>query len=71
LAGAIRPKLRHALLITSQAWGGKTIDTLKGLLAGLKLDLLDPLTTKGLPAEADLATVDRLADTIIAKHAGL
>jgi flavorubredoxin len=71
LAGAIRPKLRHAMLITSQAWGGKTIDTLKNLLAGLKLELLDPVTSKGLPTTADLAQVDQLADIIVAKHAAL
>jgi len=71
LAGAIRPKLRHAMLITSQAWGGKTIDTLKGLLSGLKLELLDPVTSKGLPTPTDLAQVDAIADLIVAKHAAL
>jgi flavorubredoxin len=59
------------MLITSQAWGGKTIETLKGLLSGLKLELLDPVTSKGLPTQADLDQVDALADTIVAKHAAL
>jgi flavorubredoxin len=71
LAGAIKPKLRHAVLIGSQAWGGKTVDTLKGLLAGLKLEMFEPLMSKGLPTALDLAAVDKLAETIQARHAAL
>jgi flavorubredoxin len=71
LAGAIKPKLRHAVIIGSQAWGGKTVDTLKGLLAGLKLELLDPLMSKGLPTSEDLLAVDNLAETIRSRHAAL
>jgi flavorubredoxin len=71
LAGAIKPKLRHAVIIGSQAWGGKTVDVLKGLLAGLKIEMFDPLMSKGLPTTEDLATVDRLAETIQARHAAL
>jgi flavorubredoxin len=71
LAGAIKPKLRHAVLIGSQAWGGKTVDILKGLLAGLKIEMFDPLMSKGLPTPEDLAAVDKLAETIQARHAAL
>jgi flavorubredoxin len=71
LAGAIKPKLRHAAIVGSQAWGGKTVDILKGLLAGLKLELFEPLMSKGLPTAEDLAAVDRLAETIVARHAAL
>jgi flavorubredoxin len=71
LAGAIKPKLRHAVIIGSQAWGGKTVDTLKGLLAGLKLEMFDPLMSKGLPTDEDLAAVDKLAESIAARHAAL
>jgi len=71
LAGAIKPKLRHAAIIGSQGWGGKTVDTLKGLLAGLKLEMFDPLMSKGLPTPEDLAAVDKLAETIKARHAAL
>jgi flavorubredoxin len=71
LAGAIKPKLRHAVIIGSQAWGGKTVDTLKGLLAGLKLEMFDPVMSKGLPTTEDLLAVDKLAETIQARHAAL
>jgi flavorubredoxin len=71
LTGAIRPKLRHAVIIGSQAWGGKTVDTLKGMLAGLKLEMFDPLMSKGLPTDDDLAAVDKLAEAIKSRHASL
>jgi len=68
---AIKPKLRHAAIVGSQAWGGKTVDILKGLLAGLKTELFEPLMSKGLPTAEDLAAVDKLAETIQARHATL
>jgi len=71
LAGAIKPKLRHAVIIGSQAWGGKTVDTLKGLLAGLKLEMFDPLMSKGLPTAEDMSAVDKLAETIQSRHVAL
>jgi flavorubredoxin len=71
LTGAIRPKLRHAVIIGSQAWGGKTVDILKGLLSGLKLEMFDPLMSKGLPTSEDLAALEKLADAICARHAAL
>jgi flavorubredoxin len=71
LTGAIRPKLRHAVIIGSQAWGGKTVETLKGMLAGLKIEMFDPLMTKGLPTDQDLAAVDKLAEAIQVRHTAL
>ena len=71
LAGAIKPKLRHAVIIGSQAWGGKTVDVLKGLLAGLKLEMFEPLMSKGLPTTEDLTAVDKLAEAIVARHAAI
>lgn len=71
LTGAIKPKLRHAVILGSQAWGGKTVEALKTLLGGLKLEMFDPLMSKGLPTDADMAAVDQLAQTIQARHAAL
>jgi len=71
LTSAIKPKLRHAAIVGSQAWGGKTVDTLRGLLAGLKIEIFEPLMSKGLPTAEDLAAVDKLAETIQARHATL
>ncbi len=71
LTGVIRPKLKHAVIIGSQAWGGKTVDTLKGMLGGLKLELFEPLMSKGLPTDGDLAAVDKLAEAIKSRHSTL
>ena len=71
VANMLRPKARFATVIGSLGWGGKTVETLKGLLGNLKVEFLDPVEIKGLPTEADLQTIDALAATIQAKHAGL
>jgi flavorubredoxin len=59
------------VIIGSQAWGGKTVDTLKGLLATLKLEMFDPLMSKGLPTADDMVAVDKLAESIQARHSAI
>jgi flavorubredoxin len=71
VANMLRPKARFATVIGSLGWGGKTVETLKGLLGNLKVEFLDPVEVKGLPTEQDLQAIDALAATIQAKHAGL
>lgn len=71
LAGALRPKTKFAGIIGSYGWGGKAVEILAGLLAGLKVELLDPVLLKGLPRAADFASLDRLADNVTAKHSNL
>ncbi len=71
VANMLRPKARFATVIGSWGWGGKTVETIKGLLGNLKVEFLDPVEVKGLPTEADLQNIDALAATIQAKHAGL
>lgn len=69
LATALRPKLKYAALIGSYGWGTKALEQLTEMLAGLKLEILDPVSCKGLPREATFAALDVLADTIRDKHA--
>jgi flavorubredoxin len=71
VANMLRPKARFATVIGSLGWGGKTVETLKGLLGNLKAEFLDPVEIKGLPTETDLQAIDKLAATIQEKHAGL
>ena len=68
LTNALRPKTRFASIIGSYGWGGKCVDQLKALMSNLKAELLEPVMVKGCPADADLTRLDKLADTILAKH---
>lgn len=68
LANLLRPKTRYATVIGSYGWGGRTVDTLKGMLDRLKVEVLDPVYIRGLPKEEDFAALDRLADEIAKRH---
>ncbi len=68
LANAVRPKAKFASIIGSFGWGGKTVEQLAGLMPNLKVELLDPVLTKGQPTEDAFRALDRLADEIAAKH---
>jgi flavorubredoxin len=68
LANALRPKLRFASIIGSYGWGGKAVEQLAGMIPNLKVEILAPVLTKGLPGEADFTALDNLADTIAQKH---
>jgi len=71
LANALRPKLRFATVIGSYGWGSRMLEQLKGMVTGLKVELLEPVIVKGYPKEADLKSLDRLADEILARHRSL
>jgi flavorubredoxin len=68
LANALRPKLRFASIIGSYGWGGRAVEQLAGMIPDLKVEILAPVLTKGLPGEADFTALDNLADTIARKH---
>ncbi len=68
LTNALRPKLRFVSIIGSYGWGGQTLEQLSGMLSNLKIELLEPVFTKGAPKEADFKALDNLADSITQKH---
>ncbi len=68
LANLLRPKTRYVSVIGSYGWGGKTVDTLAGMLGRLKVEVLEPVYIKGRPKEEDFAALDRLADEIQKMH---
>jgi flavorubredoxin len=68
LANALRPKAQVLSIIGSYGWGGKTVDTLAGLVSNLKVEVLDPVLCKGRPDDQALQALDRLADSIAEKH---
>ncbi len=68
LANLLRPKARFVSVIGSYGWGGKSAETLVKMLDHVKVEVLDPVIVKGLPDEAALRGLDRLADDILKKH---
>jgi flavorubredoxin len=69
LANALRPPaVKHFSIIGSYLWGGKTVETLVGLLPNLKVETLAPVYIKGAPKLVDFAALDRLADDILQRH---
>jgi len=68
LANALRPKTRFASIVGSYGWGGKTVEQLAAMLPNLKVEIIEPVLTKGFPKDADFAALDALADKILAKH---
>ncbi|MCF7958437.1 MAG: FprA family A-type flavoprotein [Phycisphaerae bacterium] len=68
LANALKPKTRFVSIIGSYSWGGKMVEQLTGLLPNLNAEIIDPVLTKGAPKTDDFARLDKLADTILAKH---
>ncbi len=68
LANVLRPKLKFVSIIGSYGWGGRTVEQLAGMLSNLKVELLEPVLSKGFPREADFKALDNLAETIAKKH---
>ena len=71
LTNALRPKLRHAAVIGSYGWAGKTMEQVMGLMSSLKVEWLHPLMVKGLPDKTALEALDRLAEAIAKRHQSL
>lgn len=68
LANALRPKLKFASLIVSYGWGGRVVEQVTGMIAGLKAEIIDPVISKGFPNGADFRALDNMATTIAGKH---
>ncbi len=68
LVNALRPKLKFASIIGSYGWGSRMVEQIKGMLSNLKVELLEPVVTKGFPKEEDFKALDKLADEILNKH---
>jgi len=68
LANALRPKTKFASIIGSFGWASKMVEQLTSMLPNLKVEILEPVITKGFPKDNDFIALDRLADEILAKH---
>ncbi|MGD0551397.1 MAG: FprA family A-type flavoprotein [Sedimentisphaerales bacterium] len=68
LANALRPKTRFVSIIGSFGWAGKMVEQLSGMLGNLKVEVIEPVITKGVATDKDFVSLDMLADKIAAKH---
>jgi len=68
LANALRPKTKFLSIIGSYGWGGKTVETLAGMIPNLKVEVIEPVLCKGVPSEVDFKALDDLATAIAEKH---
>jgi flavorubredoxin len=68
LTGALRPKTKFVSVIGSFGWAERTVEQLKGLLGGLKVEIIEPAIAKGLPREKDFEALNTLAENIAQKH---
>ncbi len=68
LANALKPKAKFLSIIGSYGWGGKTVETLAGMIPNLKVEVIAPVLCKGVPSESDFKALDDLATTIAQKH---
>ncbi len=68
LTNALRPNLKFATVIGSYGWGGKTVEQLAAMLSNLKVEILEPVLSKGFPVAEDFEALDNLAENISQKH---
>ena len=68
LANALRPKTKFLSIIGSYGWGGKTVETLAGMIPNLKVEVLNPVLCKGVPSDSEFKALDELAAAISRKH---
>ena len=68
LANLLKPKVRFASVIGSFGWGGKSAETIVKMLDHVKVEVLEPVVIKGMPDEAAIVALNRLADDILKKH---
>jgi len=69
LANALRPDVKFLSIVGSYGWGGKTVETLAGMVPNLKVEVLEPVLCKGQPREKDFRAIEDLAAAIAQKHA--
>ena len=64
----MRPKLRFASIIGSYGWGSRAKEQIVNMIPNLKVELLEPVITMGLPKPEDFRALDNLAGVIAQKH---
>jgi flavorubredoxin len=68
LANMIKPKAKYASVIGSYGWHSKAVEQVAASIPNLKVEILTPVMSKGVPGEADFAALEQLAEQIAEKH---
>jgi flavorubredoxin len=68
LANALRPKTKFAAVIGSYGWATKAVEQIAALIPNIKAEVLGAVMARGLPTVQEFAELEKLADTIAAKH---
>ena len=68
LVNALRPKVRFLSIVGSYEWGGKTPESIRGILTNLKAEIIEPVLTKGYPKQEDFKRLEELVEKISEKH---
>jgi flavorubredoxin len=68
LANILRPKLKFISVIGSYGWRGKAVEPLAEMIPSLKVEVLSPVLSEGLPSETEYHALRNLATTIADKH---
>lgn len=68
VANLLKPKARFLSIIGSFGWGGKTVEQLSAMVPNLEVEVIPPVLCKGYPTASEFASLDRLAETIAARH---
>lgn len=68
LANALRPRTKFLSIIGSYGWGGKTVETLAGMIPNLNVEVLEPVLCKGAPSAVDFKALDDLAEAVSNRH---
>lgn len=68
LANALRPKAKFLSILGSYGWGGKTVESLAGMIPNLKVEVIDPVLCKGTPSPEVFEKLDQMARVIARKH---
>lgn len=68
LTNELNPKVKFATVYGSFGWGGKSVEVMKKNLSSLKVEFLEPVLCKGHPRKEDFDNLEKLVETIVAKH---
>ena len=68
IANLLNPKAKFASFIGSYGWGGDLFGKLGNMLSNLKVEVIEPVMSKGKPNNDDFANLDKMVNSIVEKH---